>query len=369
MTEEEKKIDEASAEEEQMKGTSNEPETEQVEDKDKKIKNLISAVILLAGLFVGSLFVDVVQMVRGGGFSQHALNSTDVFASNGKTWVAYADPIVKVQVLTDDSCGDACKPDDVLVALKQALPTMLSSKVDAKSQQGKKLAQEFGIKTLPAFVFSNDIEKTDLFAKAQPFLQKGDDGYVINSAQAGFPVGKYIAAPAIGDKDIKVGADDAAVKVVAFSDFANPQDAQLWQSTVSQILKDYEGKIQFVFKNYFAQGSTVSQGAALAGECANDQGKFTDYATKLFANQKAWSTQKDATAILEGYAAQIGLKSADFNKCLTSKADQAQVTQNLKDGQDFGLQATPSMFIGSDLQQPNVKYDDVKTALDTQLNK
>jgi len=37
-----------------------------MEDKDKKIKNLISIVILLAGLFIGSVFVDVVQMTKGG---------------------------------------------------------------------------------------------------------------------------------------------------------------------------------------------------------------------------------------------------------------------------------------------------------------
>src|SRR6185369_14762757 len=84
---------EISIEEEQQEEVAVETEEEK---KDRKIKNLISAVILLAGLFVGSLFVDVVQMVRGGGFSQRALSQADVFAAGGKTWVAYAQPIVKL---------------------------------------------------------------------------------------------------------------------------------------------------------------------------------------------------------------------------------------------------------------------------------
>lgn len=334
---------------------------------EKKMQNMVSAIILLAGLFVGSLFVDVIQMVRGGGFSQRALNSTDIFASNGKTWVAFSEPIVKVSVVTDDACGDACKPDEVLVGLKQALPTMLSQKIDANSTQGKKLISEFSIKTLPAFIFSTDIEKTDLFAKAQPFLDKQADGYAIRSAEAGFPVGKYVSAPTITDKDIKLGSDDAVVKVVTFSDFSNPADAAFYKSVMAPMLKDYADKIQFVFKNYFIQTNTVAQSAALASECANEQGKFAPYADKLFAGQAVWSKMKDATAVFNGYASQTGLKFADFSKCLSSKKYQDVVSASAQDGQAFGIQGTPSMFVGTDLQASGASYDDVKKAIDAQL--
>ena len=37
------------------------------EEVKKKEKNLISLVILLAGLFLGSLFVDLSQLIKGGG--------------------------------------------------------------------------------------------------------------------------------------------------------------------------------------------------------------------------------------------------------------------------------------------------------------
>ncbi len=55
---------------------------------EKKIKNLISLVILLGGLFLGSIFVDVAQMVRGGGFSAKKLAQTSIFNFGNKTWVA-----------------------------------------------------------------------------------------------------------------------------------------------------------------------------------------------------------------------------------------------------------------------------------------
>ena len=139
-------------------------ETVQVDAKDKKIKNLISLAILLGGLLIGSIFVDVVQLVRGGGFSQRVLNKTDVFALDGKTWVAYEEPIVKVQVLNDEQCEE-CKVDDALLGLRRIVPTIMTEKVDINSEAGKKLAEKTGVKTLPAFIFSKDVEKTDLFAQ------------------------------------------------------------------------------------------------------------------------------------------------------------------------------------------------------------
>jgi protein-disulfide isomerase len=334
---------------------------------EKKIKNLISAVILLAGLFVGSLFVDTVQLFRGGGFSQRALDKTDVFSSNGKTWVAYTDPIVTVQVVNDSTCGDPCKPDEVLVGLKQAIPTMLTQEVDANSAQGKKIIAQFSLKTLPAFIFSKEIEKTDLFSKAQQFLDKQGDSYAIKSAEAGFPIGEYLAAPTIGDNDIKIGSNDAKVKVVEFSDFANPTDAQFYKDVISPMLKDYGDKIQFSFKNYFMPNSTQSLSAALASECANEQGKFLPYAEKLYNSQTAWNKLKDATSMLESYASGLGLNSGSFNQCLTSKKYNDQLTQVSTEGQSFGVNATPSIFIGSDLQVSTAKYDDIKKAIDGQL--
>lgn len=365
MEEEKKEIKEASIEE-----AIEERDIEETEDeaKDRKIKNLISAVILLAGLFVGSLFVDVAQMARGGGFSQRALSETDVFSSNGKTWVAFSEPMVKVQVVSDDTC-EACKPDEVLVGLKQALPTMQNEKIDINSAQGQKLIAQFNIKTIPAFVFSKEIEKTELFTKAQPFLDKQGELYAIKSAEAGFPVGKYISAPQISDNDISLGSKEAKVKVVAFSNFQNPADKQAYQALIAPMLKEYGDRIQFAFKNYLPPTSTQAMSAALAGACANEQGKFLSYADKLFAAQAAWGKTKDATFLLKSYAGGAGLNVADFGKCLDSKKYQELVAQTLSDGQSFGVAATPTIFIGSDLQIATAKYEDMKKVIDEQLAK
>jgi protein-disulfide isomerase len=370
MKEEKKEFQDASVEEVVEEKETEEINVEETEEekKDKKIKNLISAVILLSGLFVGSLFVDAVQMVRGGGFSERALSSADVFAGGGKTWVAFTQPMVKIKVVSDDTC-EACKPDEVLVGLKQALPTISNEKIDVNSVEGQKLVAQFNLKTIPAFIFSKEVEKTDLFAKAEPFLDKQGDFYAIKSAEAGFPIGKYIATPEISGNDIAIGSSEATVKVVAFGNFQNPTDKTNYEKIVAPMLKEYGDKIQFVFKSYVPATATQAVSAALAAACANDQGKFLPYAEKLFATQAVWGKATDATTALKGYAATLGLKTGDFNKCLDEKKYQAQLDANLKDGQSFGVAATPAMFVGDSLQSGTVTYDVVKKVLDEKIIK
>jgi protein-disulfide isomerase len=343
------------------------PEESTLDPKEKKIKNLISLVILLGGLFVGSLFVDVVQMVRGGGFSERALKNSDVFSSTGKTWVAYNDPIIKIQVINDDTCEN-CKPDEALVGLRRVMPTMLTEKIDVNSQQGKALVEKFNIKTVPAFIFSKELENTDLFAQAQALFEKKDDSYALNTVELGLPVGKYVAGPTVSDSDPQFGPKDAKVKFVEFSDFQAPAGKQFEQQVIAKLKKDYGDRVLFVFKHFPLPSHVRAPFASMASECANEQGKFDLYADKLFTTQSVWGKTKD-DALFKVYAKQLGLNSEQFDKCVDDKKFQDQVATAFSEGQAFGLTTAPSLFINDQLQSGSLKYDDLKKAIEEQLAK
>jgi len=338
-----------------------------MEDKDKKIKNLISIVILLAGLFIGSVFVDVVQMTKGGGYSQKALNKTDVFESNGKTWVAFTDPLIKIQVLTDEKC-EQCKPDDVLVSLRRVMPTISVSKVDSNSDEGKKIISDFSVKSLPAFIFSEELEKSSFFSQVQPLFEKKENKYVMNTAEAGIKAGKFIELPQISDSDIKIGPADAKVRITEFSDFQCPYCKKLHEDVISKMLKDYGDKVLFVYKHLPLAIHPQAENAALASECANEQGKFNNYMDKLFASQTEWG-KTTGTQSFKNYAAQSGLNQAQFNSCLDSKKYQSKIDENKKEAGNFGITGTPSFFINDTFENGAVPYDDVKKIIDQELQK
>jgi protein-disulfide isomerase len=154
---------------------------------------------------------------------------------------------------------------------------------------------------------------------------------------------------------------------VAFVGFQTPTDKTAYQNIIAPMMKEYGEKIQVVFKSYLPPAATQSVSAALGSACANEQGKYLQFVDAVFASQATWNKAKDANPLMKTYAAQAGLNAADFAKCLDSKKYQDLITESFKDGQSFGLQATPSIFVGSDLKAPTAKYDDVKKALDAQL--
>jgi predicted DsbA family dithiol-disulfide isomerase len=334
---------------------------------DKKIKNMISIIILLAGLFVGSIFVDVAQMVRGKGFSQKVLNKTDVFSLDGKTWVAYTEPVVKVQVITDENC-EACKTDQPLVWFRRVIPTILPEKIDSNSMDGKNMLKDFGIKSIPAFIFSQDVEKTDFFSQAGALFTAKNGKDVLQTSQLGIEPGKFVENPAISDQDIQIGVKDAKVKVVEFSDFQCPYCRAFQLSTVQKMLKDYGDKILFVYKNLPLDIHPQAEPAALAAECANEQGKFEDYSTKLFSSQDDWA-KSTGTQKFKTYAAQMGLNTTQFNKCLDDKKYQDKVSQDKNEASDFGISGTPAIFINDQFKGGAVSFDDIKKVLDEQLMK
>ncbi len=333
----------------------------------QKIKNLTSLVILLSGLFLGSLFVDLSQLIKGGGISQKILNDKDIFQLDGKTWVAYSEPIVKMSVINDDDCED-CKVDEVLVWFKKMIPTVLSDKVAYDSEEGKQLIKEHNIKTLPAFVFDKNIKDTEFYGQAEQFFSEKDDQYVLDTMKLGMPAGKYLETPKITDNDIKVGPDDAKVKIIEFSDFQCPY-CKMFQETVDKVLEEYGNDVQLVFKNLPLESiHPRARAAALAGECANEQGKFLDYSKKLFANQKKWSETENNNYFVT-YAAQLGLDTKQFKKCLADEKYNDRIDASIATAQEFGISGTPALFINDKYKGGVTKLEDLNAIIDNELGK
>ena len=243
----------------------------------QKTKNLFSLVILLAGLLAGSLFVDFVQLALGRGFSNNAVTKYNLLETEGKTWVAYTDPKVTVQVVTDKNC-EACDPSEALVWLRRVIPTIEATPIESNSDLGKLLIERFQILSLPAFIFSKSVVNTDFYDQASSLFDAESERYFFNMSAIGLSAGKYITSPMIKDTDIVIGAKDAPVKIVEYSDF-QCQYCRIFQFDMNKILTEYAGKVVFVYKHLpLSTSHPQAENAALAASCANEQGKFQVYA-------------------------------------------------------------------------------------------
>ena len=188
----------------------------------------------------------------------------------------------------------------------------------------------------------------------------------MDSAKAGLPVGKYLQTPVIGENVIKFGPDDAKVKLVEFSDFQCPY-CQMFQITMNEVVKTYGDKVQFVFKNLPLESiHPRAKAAAMAAECANEQGKFIEYGDKLFANQKIWGESKD-NKMFVGYASQLKMNTAQFTQCLTDEKYKDKIESDLKEAGEFGISGTPAVFINDKFKNGAVAKEELKAIIDGEL--
>lgn len=334
----------------------------------KKSKNLLSLLILVGGLFIGSLYVDVAGLVSKSGFSPRILSTTDVVSANGKTWVAYSEPIVRVTALTDSTCKD-CNIDEAIVSFRRAMPTISVEQLDIdKDASAKTIAAAHGIKSVPAFIFSKEIADTAIFEQASQAFKKSDKGddYVLDIAQVGIPAGRYLETPEVESQDFQVGSTDAKVHIVEFSDFQCPY-CKAFQTTIDDVVKEYGDKVFFAYKNYPLPIHPFAEPAANAALCAKDQEKFQEYGDLLFSKQDEWSKLSDPSATFEKYARQLGLNSADFSDCLKNKSHQAQIDADKAVAESFGLTGTPGTFVNGRFLNGAVTKDDLKKAIDEEL--
>ncbi len=346
----------------------NETKTPSLQEEGPLLKNVVSVLIIVVGLFFGSIFVDIIQLASGQGISQKILGESDVFESGEKTWVAFDEAIVRVSVLTDEECQE-CDPAQALLFLRRYMPTILAEEVSVYSEKGKKLVEQEKVKTLPAFIFDADVMETSFYLQASQLFQanKTQSLFSLDIAQLGLSVGKYLVLPEVKENDIIVGAKNAPVTLIEFSDFECPY-CRVLHPTIGQALEEFDGKIRFVYKHLPLSFHPQAENAALASECANEQGKFMEYVDILFEKQEEWSGT-EGTALFKRYAVNARLNAGEFNKCLDSQRYKDKVTSDAQEAQEFGISGTPGMFVGGQFLGGAAQYETLKAMIVSELEK
>ncbi|MFB5613385.1 MAG: DsbA family protein, partial [Nitrosarchaeum sp.] len=180
------------------------------------------------------------------------------------------------------------------------------------------------------------------------------------------------------DDDPIRGNKDAPITIIEFSDFQCPFCARFHIQTLPSILEQYveTGKVKLVFRDFPIQNiHPNAMPAAVAAECANEQGKFWEYHDKLFDNQGVWDKMEipDAIAIFKEYSTKLNLNQDQFNTCLDSGKYIEEINNDLNDGREYGVNGTPGFFIGNEKigfvkingAQP---FESFKNVIDSQLN-
>jgi protein-disulfide isomerase len=165
------------------------------------------------------------------------------------------------------------------------------------------------------------------------------------------------------DDDPWIGAKDAKVVIVEFSDYACPYCAKFALEVEKKIVENYKNTVKLVFRDFPVHGES-SYKAAEAANCAREQGKFWEYHYLLFERQKEW--YNNVSKFLD-YAEELGLNSEKFRECLDSGKYRQEVEKDFMDGVSYGVQGTPTFFINDDMVIGYRSYEEFTRLIEERL--
>jgi protein-disulfide isomerase len=141
------------------------------------------------------------------------------------------------------------------------------------------------------------------------------------------------------DDDPARGQANAPVTIVEFTDFQCHSCAAM-QPILDEVLPSYGNKVRFVVRDFPLLAHANARKAAEAANAANAQGKFFEYSLLLFKHQNALDVPS-----LKKYASDLGLNRALFDAALDSGKYAAEVRHDMDDGEKYGVDSTPTIFI------------------------
>ena len=180
----------------------------------------------------------------------------------------------------------------------------------------------------------DEAEKPVTVGVGRAFFLVIEDGSGLN-----FKVIPYeVPQDAFGDDGHVMGK--SGVMIREYSDFECPYCKMFFEKALPEIEKRFieTGKARFEFNQFpLTEIHKESLNAAMASECAADQGKFWEYHDSLF---------KSGAGDYANKASAAGLDAKKFGECLLSGKHRQDVLNQRQEAVNLGLNGTPSVFVG-----------------------
>jgi protein-disulfide isomerase len=172
------------------------------------------------------------------------------------------------------------------------------------------------------------------------------------------------------------GAKNAKVVVVNYDDFECPFCSRMHETLFPEIVKEYGDRVEFIYKDYPL--STIHPWAIHAAVDANclaaqNADAYWDFADYIHANKREVDGEKTAGARFEAIDKMALLQGQKHNTdatalqaCIKSQ-NEDEVRASMKEGDEIGVNATPTLYINGQKIDGVVPADSLRAALDAAL--
>ncbi len=166
------------------------------------------------------------------------------------------------------------------------------------------------------------------------------------------------------------GPKDAAVTIVEFSDFQCPYCSRAYNTLKNQVMKEYEGKIRLVYKNFPLSFHKWAEPAGVATECAYDQDNdaFWVLYSYYFDNQREITPENLKEKTLEALK-DTKIDTAKFTDCFDNNKTADRVRADMAEGQSVGVTGTPAFLINGRFLSGAQPFPRFKAIIDDELQR
>lgn len=170
-------------------------------------------------------------------------------------------------------------------------------------------------------------------------------------------------APVTDSDHVRGDLKKAKVVLVEYSDYECPFCSR-HHPTMVDIAEKYGDDVAWVYRHFPLSFHPEAKPAALAAECADEQGKFWEYTDALFENQ-----DKLGDDFYVEVANTLGLNESEFTDCLESEEYASVITADQASGRAAGVSGTPATFVNGQLVSGAVSAETLEQLIDAELAK
>lgn len=151
---------------------------------------------------------------------------------------------------------------------------------------------------------------------------------------------KMLEGPIITSADPMLGELSAPVTITIFSDFSC-EYCQQQEETIKKMVGRYGQYVNILRKDFpDYEANSYSFRAAVAGRCAQEQGRYWDYHGRLFSDRAEASDD-----FFLQIARELDLKLKDFSGCLASETAADKVKSNQREASALEIAGVPFLYV------------------------
>ena len=190
-------------------------------------------------------------------------------------------------------------------------------------------------------------------------------------APAPAPSGSVPVAAVDGFRGYTLGSDSAPIEITEYSDFECPFCASFATVQMPVVREQLiaTGRVRWRFRDFPLPLHTYSRYAALAAQCAGEQGKFWEMHDQLFTNHQWAQTGKNPRGPFRDFARAIGVDLDKYDACMDGQRYAGRIQASVQEGEARGVKGTPSFYVNGRPYQGRSASDDFKALVDSLTKK